>query len=247
MFALFLISQAATGKSKQEVEADRKRAGSTNSDSSLDSDSREKDKKLKKKGSVFGNIFGKKSRKSYKDENLMSEKEPRVMRAMMGTPESGVSGVDDSIRSELTPSVEVESKSESRLRDASIGETKKLRIEKIPVCSFASWHLLFKNGISDIPVDPDEVDSDRAHSPTTNVSSSLATPSLPWSDASIHSFLDNDTSIRDALVIVYEGSRLKKRSSIESINPQISDLYNTCAIHIEEMCSVITPYFKDLC
>ena len=73
---------------------------------------------------------------------------------------------------------------------------------------------------------------------TTQASSSLATPSLPWSDASIHSFLDHDTSIRDALVLVYEGSRLKKRSSIDPINPQIADLYSTCAVHIEEMSSV---------
>jgi hypothetical protein len=73
---------------------------------------------------------------------------------------------------------------------------------------------------------------------TTNQSSSVATPSLPWSDSSIHSFLDNDTSIRDALVLIYEGSRLKKSKGSESINPQIADLYGACAMHIDEMCSV---------
>ena len=77
---------------------------------------------------------------------------------------------------------------------------------------------------------------------TTQTSSSLATPSLPWSDASIHSFLDNDTSIRDALVLIYEGSRLKTRSSIDRINPRIADLYGTCAVHIDEMSSVRIPF-----
>ena len=65
----------------------------------------------------------------------------------------------------------------------------------------------------------------------TNGSSSLPT-------ASLHSFLDNDTSIRDVLVLVHEGSRLRKRSSIDPINPQIAELYSACAIHIEEMSSV---------
>jgi hypothetical protein len=72
----------------------------------------------------------------------------------------------------------------------------------------------------------------------TNGSSSFPTPSLPWFDASLHSFLDNDTSIRDVLVLVHEGSRLRKRSSIDPINPQIAELYSACAIHIEEMSSV---------
>ncbi len=75
----------------------------------------------------------------------------------------------------------------------------------------------------------------------TNGSSSLLTPSLPWFDASLHSFLDNDTSIRDVLVLVHEGSRLRKRSSANPINPQIADLYSACAIHIEEMSSVRAP------
>jgi hypothetical protein len=88
-----------------------------------------------------------------------------------------------------------------------------------------------------LPDSPD-IDLNRQTSPTTNATSSLATPSLPWSDASIHSFLDNDTSIRDALVVIYEGSRLIKRSSADPINPQIADLYGACAIHIEEMSSV---------
>jgi hypothetical protein len=84
-----------------------------------------------------------------------------------------------------------------------------------------------------------EIDSDNHASPaTTNGSSSIATPSLPWSDASLHSFLDNDTSIRDVLVLIHEGGRLKKGSSVGSINPQIADLYSACAIHIEEMSSV---------
>ena len=72
----------------------------------------------------------------------------------------------------------------------------------------------------------------------TNGSSSLPTPSLPWFDASLHSFLDNDTSMRDVLVLVHEGSRLRKRSSVDPINPQIADLYSACEIHIEEMSSV---------
>lgn len=79
-------------------------------------------------------------------------------------------------------------------------------------------------------------------SATSNASDSLATPSLPWSDASVHSFLDNDTSIRDALVLVYEGSRLKRQSSGDYINPQIADLYGACTIHIEEMSSVTIPF-----
>ena len=54
----------------------------------------------------------------------------------------------------------------------------------------------------------------------------------------LHSILDNDTSIRDVLVLIHEGGRLRKQSSIESINPQIADLYSACAIHIEEMSSV---------
>jgi hypothetical protein len=91
-----------------------------------------------------------------------------------------------------------------------------------------------------------DLDMDTHTSPATTQasSSSLATPSLPWSDASVHSFLDNDTSIRDALVLIYEGSRLKKRSSIDLIDPQIADLYGTCAIHIDEMSSVrvLFPY-----
>lgn len=78
----------------------------------------------------------------------------------------------------------------------------------------------------------------------TNGSSSLQTPSLPWFDASLHSFLDNDTSIRDVLVLVHEGSRLHKRSSVDQINPQIADLYSACALHIEEMSSVSSFKFS---
>lgn len=72
----------------------------------------------------------------------------------------------------------------------------------------------------------------------TNQSNTIVTPPLPWSDSSIHSFLDNDTSIRDALVLIYEGSRLNKKKPVELINPQIADLYGACALHIDEMCSV---------
>src|SRR5271155_5805093 len=82
---------------------------------------------------------------------------------------------------------------------------------------------------------------------TTSQSNNVATPSLPWSDSSIHSFLDNDTSIRDALVLIYEGSRLKKSKGGESINPQIADLYGACAMHIDEMCSVHLPFFQKHC
>jgi len=88
------------------------------------------------------------------------------------------------------------------------------------------------------------VDMEIQASPTTPAaSSSLETPpSLPWSDTSIHSFLDNDTSIRDALVLVYEGSRLNKSASTGAINPLIADLYGVCTLHIEEMSSVSVPY-----
>lgn len=89
------------------------------------------------------------------------------------------------------------------------------------------------------PIASPDLDMDRHTSPaTTRASSSLVTPSLPWSDASVHSFLDNDTSIRDALVLIYEGSCLKRRSSIDHVNPHIADLYGTCAVHIDEMSSV---------
>jgi hypothetical protein len=133
-----LLSQGAGDKSKQEAESDRKRSGSTNSDSSGDSDLREKDKKLKKKGSVFGNIFGKKSRKASKDEKD-SAVEPKIMRAMVGTPESGASGVDDSTRSELTPSITEDegslAGSGARDQEGPISWTKKLPVEKEPVYS----------------------------------------------------------------------------------------------------------------
>ena len=88
---------------------------------------------------------------------------------------------------------------------------------------------------------PDLSLEDRLSPAPTNGSSSLLTPSLPWFDASLRSFLDNDTSIRDVLVLVHEGSRLRKRSSADPINPQIADLYSACAIHIEEMSSVRVP------
>jgi len=72
----------------------------------------------------------------------------------------------------------------------------------------------------------------------TNATSSLATPALPWSDAALQSFLDNDTGIRDALILVYEGSRLKKQSTPGVINPEIAGLYGACIVHIDEMSSV---------
>jgi hypothetical protein len=43
------------------------------------------------------------------------------------------------------------------------------------------------------------------------------------------------------LVLIHEGSRLRKRTNVDPINPQIADLYSTCAIHIEEMSSVGNP------
>jgi hypothetical protein len=92
------------------------------------------------------------------------------------------------------------------------------------------------------PVTIVESEQENLTSPGTQTSSTLPTPSLPWSDASIHSFLDNDTSIRDALVLIYEGSRLWKRSSIEHIDPQIADLFGACAVHIDEMSSVIALF-----
>lgn len=92
------------------------------------------------------------------------------------------------------------------------------------------------------------MDMDIQASPATPAaSSSLEThPSLPWSDSSIHSFLDNDTSIRDALVLVYEGSRLIKPVSTDAINPLIADLYGVCTLHIEEMSSVSVPCTANL-
>lgn len=83
-----------------------------------------------------------------------------------------------------------------------------------------------------------ESEQENLMSPGTQTSSTLPTPLLPWSDASVHSFLDHDTSIRDALVLIYEGSRLRKRASIERIDPHVADLFGACAVHIDEMSSV---------
>jgi hypothetical protein len=75
----------------------------------------------------------------------------------------------------------------------------------------------------------------------TSASSTLPTPSLPWSDSSLTSFLEHDTSIRDAVILIHEGGRLLRKPENVSINPQIADLYNICTIHIEEMASVSIP------
>jgi hypothetical protein len=92
------------------------------------------------------------------------------------------------------------------------------------------------------PTQSVDADSDSQSPATVGGSTNIQTPSLPWSDASLHSFLDNDTSIRDVLVLIHEGSRLRKRANVDPINPQIADLYSTCAIHIEEMSSVGNPF-----
>jgi len=78
------------------------------------------------------------------------------------------------------------------------------------------------------------------------VSSTLPTPSLPWSDASLSSFFEHDTTIRDAVVLIHEGGRLLKKSDNASINPQIADLYSICTIHIEEMSSVSNLIVSEL-
>src|SRR5579859_4122450 len=84
-----------------------------------------------------------------------------------------------------------------------------------------------------------DLNADMNSSPaTTNGSNGIPTPSLPWSDMSLHQFWDTDTTIRDVLVLVHEGGRLQKRSSKDLISPQIADLYSSCAIHIDEMSSV---------
>jgi len=72
---------------------------------------------------------------------------------------------------------------------------------------------------------------------TTSDTSGLPTPSLPWSDSSLSTFLDKDKTIRDALVLIHEGGRLLKHTR-STINPQIADLYSVCSIHIDEMSTV---------
>ena len=81
---------------------------------------------------------------------------------------------------------------------------------------------------------------DEAHeTPDTHAVSSPQPASLPWSDSSLTTFLENDTTIKDTVVLIHEGSRFLKKSADTAINPQIAELFSICTIHIEEMTSVI--------
>jgi len=239
------LAPTSKNKSADREKEDRKRSLSIGSagypDSGGESDTREKEKDKKvRKNSVFGNLFKKKMKKSFKDEDVIRDEEPLESKVTaLSAPiqseairqakslENGWGGTQfaESDQAVEPPNSEhfvtnetFESKSKDTTTDVNISRDMAMRPET--------------------PQEQPEIDSDNHTSPaTTNGSSSIAAPSLPWSDASLHSFLDNDTSIRDVLFLIHEGGKLRKPGTVDSINPQIADLYSACAIHIEEMSS----------
>jgi hypothetical protein len=204
---------------------------------------------------VFGNLFRKKSRKPSKDEEPGQDEEVEDIKILTTTsvvPERKDDRLHDDwsaatqsrrIENEQSAASALLARSEVPYRDDKHTDPNPPKESVMALWSNATLTSFQDIQLDTPPATPD-VGVNRHTSPeTTNASSSIATPPLPWSDSSIHSFLDNDTSIRDALVLVYEGSRLKKRNGEESINPQIADLYGACALHIDEMCSVRDPFY----
>jgi hypothetical protein len=213
-----------------------------------------------RKNSVFGNLFKKKMKKSSKDEDIIRDEEP--LESKVTAPSAPIqpeatrqtksleNGWGSTQAAESDQAVELphsehfgtnetfESKSEDTTTDVNISRD---------MVSFTRCGLQSKAMRPETPQEQPEIDSDNHASPaTTNGSSSIAAPSLPWSDASLHSFLDNDTSIRDVLFLIHEGGKLRKLGTVDSINPQIADLYSACAIHIEEMSSVRALCFSEI-
>jgi hypothetical protein len=241
-------------KANEREKDGRKRSLSGSSAGTPDvgeSDAREKERDKKgRKNSVFGNLFKKKSKKPSKDEEVNNAHEITSISHGRGSSDASTnrSGSDDLThidRTDISPVARanpmfVEShpydKDDTTFSDRKVSSTE----------SNAARRLAQSPDEAEFPLSQSNLES-REHvseaqiSPVTaSESSGLPTPSLPWSDSSLSTFLDNDTTIRDALVLIREGGRLVKHSRA-TINPQIADLYSVCTIHIEEMATVRLP------